>query len=49
MKHFLPPAQDSVMWRIVTSEGTNIAIQYLRDGKEAMAYATPFHRADEMV
>jgi regulator of sigma E protease len=33
---------DSVTWRIVTSTGTNIAIKYLRDGKEAMAYAVPF-------
>ena len=31
-------------WRIVTSEGTNIAIKYLRDGKEAMAYPAPYHR-----
>ena len=31
-------------WRIVTSEGTNIAIKYMRDGKEEMAYATPIHR-----
>lgn len=44
VKHFSPPAQDSVTWRIVTSTGTNIAIKYLRDGKEAMAYAVPFHR-----
>jgi regulator of sigma E protease len=28
----------------VTSGGTNIAIKYLRDGKEAMAYAIPYHR-----
>jgi len=41
---FSPGAQDSVTWRIVTSENTNIAIKYLRDGKEEMAYATPFHR-----
>ena len=35
---------NSVTWRIITSEGTNIAIKYLRDGKEQMAYATPYHR-----
>jgi regulator of sigma E protease len=29
----------------VTSEGTNIVFKYLRDGKEGMAYATPFKRA----
>jgi regulator of sigma E protease len=40
---FSPTAQSSVTWRIVTSESTNIAIKYLRDGKEAMAYATPYH------
>ncbi len=32
---------DSVKWRIITSTGTNIAIKYLRDGKEAMAYPVP--------
>jgi regulator of sigma E protease len=41
---FSPSSQDSVTWRIVTSENTNIAIKYVRDGKEEMAYATPFHR-----
>jgi regulator of sigma E protease len=44
VKHFAPPAMDSVTWRIVTSEGTTIAIKYMRDGKEEMAYATPIHR-----
>ncbi len=44
VKHFAPPAQDSVTWRIVTSTGTNIAIKYLRDGQEAMAYPVPYHR-----
>ena len=44
VKHFAPPSQDSVTWRIITSTGTNIAIKYLRDGKEAMAYPVPFHR-----
>jgi regulator of sigma E protease len=43
--HFAPTSSDSVMWRIVTSTGTNIAIKYLRDGKEATAYAVPFHRS----
>jgi regulator of sigma E protease len=42
--HYAPPSQDSVKWRIVTSQGTNIAIKYLRDGKEGMAYAVPYHR-----
>ena len=35
---------DSVTWRIVTSTGTNIAIKYVRDGKEDTVYAVPFHR-----
>ena len=42
--HFAPTSSDSVTWSIVTSTGTNIAIKYLRDGQEAIAYATPFHR-----
>jgi len=44
VSHFDAFTQDSVKWRIVTSEGTNIAIKYLRDGKEGMAYPVPFHR-----
>jgi regulator of sigma E protease len=35
---------DSVTWCIVTSTGTNIAVKYLRDGREAMAYPVPYHR-----
>jgi regulator of sigma E protease len=44
--HFSPMTtmSDSVTWRIVTSSGTNIAIKYRRDGREAMAYTMPFHR-----
>jgi regulator of sigma E protease len=45
--HFAPPAQDSVTWRLITSTGTNIAIKYLRDGKEEMAYAPVYHRATQ--
>lgn len=41
---FGPPAQDSVTWRIVTSEGKNIAIKYSRDGQEHMVYAVPYRR-----
>jgi regulator of sigma E protease len=44
VSHFLSGSQDSIKWRIVTSEGTNIAIKYLRDGQEAMAYPVPYHR-----
>jgi regulator of sigma E protease len=44
--HFSPMTTmtDSVIWRIVTSSGTNIVIKYRRDGREAMAYTMPFHR-----
>jgi regulator of sigma E protease len=38
---FSSASQDSVTWRIITSEGTNIAIKYSRDGQEQMAYAVP--------
>ncbi len=39
---FAPPAQDSVTWRIVTSEGDTIAIKYLlTDGTEQTAQVTP--------
>jgi regulator of sigma E protease len=41
---FAASSHDSVTWRIVTSEGTNIAIKYLREGQEHMAYATPYRR-----
>jgi regulator of sigma E protease len=44
VKHFAPTTQDSVTWRIVTSHGTNVAIKYLRDGKEATVYPVPYHR-----
>jgi regulator of sigma E protease len=39
VENFSPTSANSVKWRIVTSTGTNLAIKYLRDGKEAMAYA----------
>jgi hypothetical protein len=43
VKHFLPSASlsDSVKWRIITSTGTNIAINFLRDGKLATVLVTP--------
>jgi len=44
VNHFAPPAQDSVMWRLITSTGTNITVKYLRDGKEATANVVPYHR-----
>jgi regulator of sigma E protease len=43
VKNFLPTGSlsDSVKWRIITSTGPTVAIKYLRDGKEAMAYPVP--------
>ncbi len=35
---FPPPSPDSITWRIIASEGTNIEVKYERDGKEHMAY-----------
>jgi regulator of sigma E protease len=45
VKHFAPPSQDSVTWRIITSTGTNIAVKYLRDGQEYTGYAPVYHPA----
>ena len=42
--HFAPPSPDSITWRIITSQGTNIVIKYLRDGQEHIAYAVPYKR-----
>ena len=41
---FAPPAQDSITWRIVTSQETNIVFKYRRDGRELLATATPYKR-----
>ncbi|MGC9943741.1 MAG: RIP metalloprotease RseP [Verrucomicrobiota bacterium] len=43
VKNFLPTGSlsDSVKWRIITSTGPTVAIKYVRDGKEAMAYPVP--------
>ena len=37
-------SQNSIQWRIITSEKTNIEIKYLRGDKEFTTYATPIHR-----
>jgi len=44
VKHFTSTGSDSVKWRIITSESTNIPIKYVRDGNIAMAYPVPYHR-----
>ncbi|MGH7940137.1 MAG: RIP metalloprotease RseP [Limisphaerales bacterium] len=43
VKHFAATTQDSVTWRIITSEGPKIAIKYNRNGRIKMAYATPYY------
>ena len=43
VKNFFSTSQDSVTWRIITSENTNIAIKYIHDNQEKMAYATPYY------
>jgi regulator of sigma E protease len=44
---FAPPSQDSVTWRIITSEEKNITINYLRDRQEHTAVAAPYKRPTE--
>jgi regulator of sigma E protease len=34
---------ESVVWRIITSTGTNIEVKFLRDGEEHTVFATPTH------
>lgn len=41
---FGPPSQDSITWRVVTSENPTITIKYLRDGEEFITEVTPFKR-----
>ncbi len=41
---FMSLSDDSIKWRIVTSEGPSIPIKYIRDGKVAMAYPVPIHQ-----
>ncbi len=39
---FLSPDLDSIMWRVTTSEGAEIKVTYLRNGKEYEAEAAPY-------
>jgi regulator of sigma E protease len=41
---FSPPSQDSVKWRIITSEGKSIAITYSRGDTEHVAEVVPIKR-----
>jgi regulator of sigma E protease len=36
------PSTDSVMWRIITSEGEKIKVKYARDGKEDIVEVAPY-------
>jgi len=42
VKAFGPPSQDSVTWRVITSENTNIAVTYLRGDKKDTVSLTPY-------
>ena len=44
IKHFAPPSRDSIMWRIITSEGTNITIKYVRNGQDHVTSVVPYKR-----
>ena len=44
---FGAPSQDSITWRIITSEQPTIALKYVRDGKEYVTEATPYRRANQ--
>jgi len=44
VSHFAPTSPDSVTWRIVTSQGTNIGIKYRRGGEEHLTQAVPTRR-----
>jgi regulator of sigma E protease len=44
VRHFAPPAQDSITWRIITSQEPTIAIKYLRDAKEYLTHVVPYKR-----
>ena len=41
---FGPPAQDSITWRVITSESTNIAVTYSRGDQKATVQIEPFKR-----
>jgi regulator of sigma E protease len=43
VKHFAATTQDSIIWRVITSEGTNIAVKYSCEGRENTAYVTPYY------
>ena len=42
---FISASQDSIKWRVITSEGTNVPIKYLRNGEERLAYPSVYRPA----
>ena len=42
IKAFGPPTQDSITWRVITSENTNLTVNYLRDGQQQSVQVTAF-------
>ena len=41
---FGSPDKDSIVWRVITSESTNIAVTYVRDDKQDTVHIKPFRR-----
>jgi len=41
---FGPPSQDSITWRVITSENPTLTIKFLREGEEKIAEVTPYKR-----
>ena len=44
IKSYGSQSEDSLTWRVITSQSTNIAIKYLRAGQEILAQIKPFRR-----
>ena len=44
VKSYGGTSQDSIMWRVITSEQTNLTIKYVRNGEEHTVQAAPFKR-----
>jgi regulator of sigma E protease len=44
VKTFGPPSEESITWRVITSERTNLTVKYLRDGVEHTTEVTPIKR-----
>jgi regulator of sigma E protease len=42
VNHFGKQSQDSIIWRVITSKGTNIALTYVRGSATNTVFATPY-------